>query len=131
MRLQSFTWAMCGVALRQPARLLRSLFAVQRRLGRLAGGKRSRLRNERGDALMEMALSLPVLIMVTVGLVEICMAFYTHAYISELAREGSRYAMLRGPSCLTAPNATSCSVNAAANAVPAVKTAKSRRLILF
>jgi hypothetical protein len=42
---------------------------------------------------------------------QICLAFYTHNLISELAREGTRYAMVRGASC---PNSTSptCEVTA-------------------
>jgi len=99
--------------LRQPVRSLRALCAANSRFNGLRGGKRSRLRGEGGGALIEMAFSIPIMMLITVGLVELCMMFYTHAYISELAREGSRYAMLHGPTCLTAPSATSCMATAA------------------
>jgi Flp pilus assembly protein TadG len=76
-------------------------------------GSRGSGRNEEGSALVETAFSLPILVIITVGLIELCLMFYTHAYISELAREGSRYAMLHGPTCLTAPNATPCQASSA------------------
>ena len=43
---------------------------------------------------------------------ELCLAFYTHSLISEFAREGTRYAMVRGAGC---PNTTAptCEVTAA------------------
>jgi Flp pilus assembly protein TadG len=94
-------------------RLLRALCAAEPRFNERHGEMGNRLRSERGGALIEMAFSFPILVIVSVGLIEICMAFYTHAYISELAREGSRYAMLHGPTCVTAPSATSCEVTAA------------------
>ena len=70
------------------------------------------LRNEHGAAMVEMALSIPILMTITFGMIETSLMFYTHAAISELAREGSRYAMMHGPNCLTAPSATSCTVSA-------------------
>jgi Flp pilus assembly protein TadG len=94
-------------------RLLRALCVAKPRFNGLNAETRNRLRGERGSALVEMAVSFPILVLITVGLIEICMMFYTHAYISELAREGARYAMLHGPTCVTAPSATSCEVTAA------------------
>jgi Flp pilus assembly protein TadG len=94
-------------------RLLRALCSSGPEFNRRYQGNRNSLRSERGGALIEMAISFPILVIISVGLIEICLAFYTHAYISELAREGSRYAMLHGPTCVTAPSATSCKATAA------------------
>jgi hypothetical protein len=46
---------------------------------------------------------------------QLCMAFYMHEYISELAREGARYAIVHGPDCLTS-SGTSCMVTATSGA---------------
>jgi Flp pilus assembly protein TadG len=42
---------------------------------------------------------------------ELCLMFYTHDMISEVAREGTRYAMVRGASCPTTSSPT-CEVTA-------------------
>jgi Flp pilus assembly protein TadG len=71
------------------------------------------LRGEEGSELVELAVSLPILFGFVLGLMQICLAFYTHEYISELAREGTRYAIVHGPSCETSAGA-SCAVTASA-----------------
>jgi Flp pilus assembly protein TadG len=71
------------------------------------------LRGEEGSELVELAVSLPILFGFVFGLMQICLAFYTHEYISELAREGTRYAIVHGPSCETSAGA-SCTVTASA-----------------
>jgi len=64
------------------------------------------------SAVIEMAVSLPVLCMLLFCFMEICLAVYSDDLISELACEGTRYAMVRGAAC---PNTTSptCEVTAA------------------
>jgi len=57
-------------------------------------------RGEQGAAVMEMALSMIVLLTIFFGLMEICLALYTFHYVSEAAREGTRYAMVHGSTCL-------------------------------
>lgn len=54
---------------------------------------------EQGSSLVEMALSLVILLTVLFGLIEMCLALYTYHFISEAAREGTRYAIVRGSSC--------------------------------
>jgi Flp pilus assembly protein TadG len=76
------------------------------------GLNRGCLRGEEGSQLVEFALTLPILLGLIFGLMQICLAFYTHAYISELAREGTRYAIVHGPTCKTSGGA-SCTVTAA------------------
>jgi hypothetical protein len=61
---------------------------------------------------METALSLTILLGFTMGLIQVCLYAYTYQYISELAREGTRYAIFHGPNCETTASA-SCSASAA------------------
>jgi len=70
------------------------------------------LRRKEGQSLVELALTLPVLMTFMFGFMQVCMAFYTYDAISETAREGTRYAMVRGSSCVTSGGA-SCTVTAA------------------
>ena len=58
-------------------------------------------RAENGSALIEFAIGLGVLLTGVFTLMEICLMFYTYSTIDECAREGARYAMVRGSSCLT------------------------------
>jgi Flp pilus assembly protein TadG len=67
--------------------------APQRRGGTLS---------EHGSALIETALSLSLLFALVFGIMEIGWALYTYHFISEAAREGTRYAMVRGSSCAAA-----------------------------
>jgi len=62
--------------------------------------------------LIEFALSAPILLAFAIGFMEFCMAFYTYDAISELAREGTRYAIVRGATCVTS-GGSSCTVTAA------------------
>jgi Flp pilus assembly protein TadG len=71
------------------------------------------LHNEEGANLVEMALTLPILLAFVFGLMEVCLAFYVHEYISELAREGTRYGAVHGTTCVTSPGAVPCTVTAA------------------
>lgn len=55
--------------------------------------------NEEGAALVEFALSSVVLFMTLFGLMAVCTALYSYLFVSEAAREASRYAIVRGNSC--------------------------------
>jgi Flp pilus assembly protein TadG len=59
----------------------------------------SRIASEDGSALVEMAVSCIVLIMLTFGLMETCLALYSYHFVSEAAREATRYAIVRGSAC--------------------------------
>jgi len=78
---------------------------------RCGGGKRCRTRAEEGSSLVEFVVALPVLFALIFCFMEICLAFYTYEAISESARDGARYAMVRGASCPTTSNPT-CEVTA-------------------
>jgi Flp pilus assembly protein TadG len=80
---------------------------------RLAQLRRRKSRgNEEGSALVEIALTLPVLITFFFGLIEVSLAFYTHQVLSESAREGTRYAIVHGSTCTTG-SGSACTVSAA------------------
>jgi len=53
-------------------------------------------RDDRGVALMEMALTLPLLLLISVGILEFGRAFQTWQIVTNAAREGARVAVLPG-----------------------------------
>lgn len=57
---------------------------------------------------MEMALSMIILLTLLFGLIELCLALYAYHYVSDAAREGSRYAIVHGSTCSVSGN--SCTV---------------------
>lgn len=80
--------------------------------GRSSAPRRLAARED-GSALIEFAVTLPVLFTLLFCFMELCLALYTRDLISECAREGTRYAMVRGASCTTYPGSASCTVTAA------------------
>ena len=69
---------------------------------------------QRGSAVVEMAVASAVLLGMVVGMYQMFLAFYTYHYIAEAAREGSRYAMVRGStSCTNTPGLNNCTATAA------------------
>lgn len=100
-------------------------------LGRLFGGigaeatDSSRrihwVRGEEGATLVELALTIPMLLAFIFGWMEVCMAISTRSLLSEIAREGTRYAMVRGATCVnvggSSCTATAAGVNAYLNSV--------------
>jgi len=84
---------------------------------RLGGRFRfSWLQDESGESLVTFALTLPTLFGFVFGLMQVCVAYYTYQWISESAREGTRYAIVRGSTCESSAG-TSCT--AAASGVTA------------
>ncbi|MGA2538121.1 MAG: TadE/TadG family type IV pilus assembly protein [Terracidiphilus sp.] len=69
--------------------------------------------DQEGGALVEFALTAPMLLAFVFGLIEVCIALYTLQSLSELAREGSRYAIVHGATCTTGSGA-SCTASASA-----------------
>lgn len=106
-------WRQGDAAVRRSARFLQTLFLQERQFPARTGRKRSSLHGEEGAEIVEFALTASILFAFVFGVMQICMAFYTHEYISELAREGARYASLRGSTCTIAPGGGSCEVTAA------------------
>jgi Flp pilus assembly protein TadG len=64
---------------------------------------------DEGATLVEFALSCSVLVMMLFGIVEVSLAVYSYDFVSEAARDGARYAIVRGTRCTGMPdcNATS------------------------
>jgi Flp pilus assembly protein TadG len=70
--------------------------------------RRAGLREEDGAAMVETAISASVLLMVLIGMTQLFMGLYGYHYVAYAAREGTRWAMVRGSECstdsLTMPN---------------------------
>lgn len=58
-----------------------------------------RCRGQQGNALTEFALILPFLLAGIFGVIEFGRALYTYHFVSDAAREASRWASVRGKSC--------------------------------
>jgi Flp pilus assembly protein TadG len=71
----------------------------RRQLRPAAGQSRSGLRSERGTSTIEFALGASLLFMSVCGIMAIAFALYTYNIVSEAAREGARYAIVRGADC--------------------------------
>jgi len=72
------------------------------------------LRAEEGSSLVEMAIASSVFFVMFIGLFELCLAFYSYHFVSDAAREATRYAMVRGATCSTnTPSQTNCNVTSA------------------
>lgn len=54
---------------------------------------------QRGSALIEFSLTLTVLLMLLFGAMDFCRALYAYHFVANAAREGARYAIVRGSSC--------------------------------
>ena len=72
-----------------------------------------RRRGETGAALVELGIASIVLLGMILGMYEMFLALYTYHCISESAREGTRYAIVRGStSCTNTPSLGNCNVTA-------------------
>jgi Flp pilus assembly protein TadG len=74
-------------------------------------------RDEEGNTLLEFALSCIVLLLLIFGILDCSRALYTDHYVASAARDGTRYAMVRGSSwngaaCTTATTASCTAVSA-------------------
>jgi Flp pilus assembly protein TadG len=56
-----------------------------------------RLRNQRGAALIETAITIPLVLLVSVSIFEFGRAYQTWQILTNAAREGARIAVLEGP----------------------------------
>jgi Flp pilus assembly protein TadG len=76
-----------------------------RRPGILRLNVRRDAQGDEGAAMVEMALVCSLLLFMIFGIIEVSIGLYTYHYISDAAREGSRWAMVRGyNSCTNTPN---------------------------
>ena len=69
---------------------------------------------EEGSSLIEMALSSSIVFVLIFGILQMSLALYSYHSICEVAREGSRYAIVRGStSCTNTSKLTNCNASAA------------------
>jgi hypothetical protein len=61
----------------------------------------ARLECEQGAAIVEAALSISVLVILIFGIIQMCMLAYCANFAAEAAREGTRYAVVRGQNSCT------------------------------
>ena len=54
----------------------------------------SRERNDKGGSMVELALMLPLLLLILAGIADLGRAFHDYIIITNVAREGARYASL-------------------------------------
>jgi Flp pilus assembly protein TadG len=54
---------------------------------------------EDGSSLVEFAFSFTILCAMLIGIMEMALCFYTYVFVSETAREATRYASVRGSAC--------------------------------
>jgi Flp pilus assembly protein TadG len=78
-----------------------------------------RARGEAGGTLVEFALSATILTTLVFGVMAMCTALYIYHFVSDAAREGARYAIVRGSSCSTYGKFTSdCPLSTTASPSP-------------
>jgi Flp pilus assembly protein TadG len=80
--------------------------------GRLSDAHQGRrfLHCDEGANVVEMAVASSILFAMLFGIIQLSLALYTYNYVSDAAREGTRYAIVRGSSCSALTN---CSATAA------------------
>jgi Flp pilus assembly protein TadG len=54
---------------------------------------------ERGSGIAETAIVMAVLLALIFGVIDFGRAMYTYAFVAQLAREGARWAIVRGSQC--------------------------------
>jgi Flp pilus assembly protein TadG len=68
--------------------------------------------DDAGATIVEFTVSAAVLLMALFGIIQCSLALYVYNYVSDAAREATRYAMVRGSSCtlLTGCNVTQAEI---------------------
>jgi Flp pilus assembly protein TadG len=61
-------------------------------------------RDESGSAIVEFAVTSTILFTLLIGVTAICLALYSYNVVSEIAREATRYAIVRGSACNSFPD---------------------------
>jgi Flp pilus assembly protein TadG len=60
-------------------------------------------RHERGSTLAETAIVMAVLLALLFGIIDFGRALYTYSFVAQLARQGARWAIVRGANCTALP----------------------------
>ena len=62
------------------------------------------IRADSGATIVEFTVSAGALLLVLFGIIEMCLALYTYDFVSDAARAGTRYAIVRGSACVNLPD---------------------------
>jgi Flp pilus assembly protein TadG len=63
-----------------------------------------RKHRERGTTLLETVILIGVLLSIVFGMIDFGRAMYTYAFIAQIARQGARWAIVRGAQCSVLDN---------------------------
>jgi Flp pilus assembly protein TadG len=77
-------------------------------------GLKKHARRDDASSIVEFALITAVVMSLLLGVMQICLAFYTYEVINEYARAGARYAIVHGSNCAF-PNGSSCQAGTGSN----------------
>lgn len=85
---------------------------IARKLKRIISGcGRWRIGSDSGASIVEFAVAASIYFSLFFGVIEFCMAVYAYNFVSEAAREGSRYAVVRGSqSCTVSSTFPNCNL---------------------
>ena len=73
--------------------------------------KGQRLRGDEGASLVEVAISLSVYLTLLFGVIELLLSLYAYNFVSDAAREATRFAVIRGAnSCVPSPSFPNCNL---------------------
>jgi Flp pilus assembly protein TadG len=82
-----------------------------------------RAKDEEGSSLVEFALIFLVMMAMMLGIIDFCRAAYSYHFVSEAAREATRWAAVNGATCGPPPAGdNSCNGTAPMNNGPATET---------
>lgn len=77
-------------------------------------------KNNRGQAMVEFALIVPVLLLLVFGIMEFSMVMHQYMVVTEAAREGARAAAVGGDDALIATAATNAATGLESNKIQVV-----------
>lgn len=82
-------------------------------IGKAAHRLLRRVVGEEGASIVEMAIASSLVFAMMFGVIQMSLALYTYHFVSDAAREGSRWAMVRGGSCISNVSKAYCSPTSA------------------
>jgi Flp pilus assembly protein TadG len=79
---------------------------------------------QRGSSLPETAIVMAVLLALLFGMIDFGRAMYTYSFVAQIARQGARWAIVRGANCtlLPTPSGTCPAVKGTADIEPYVQS---------
>jgi Flp pilus assembly protein TadG len=73
---------------------------------RAHSGKKGVLKNESGQAMVELAVALPILLLLVFGIIDFGWLFYNKMGVENASREGARYAIVNADSASVTADVT-------------------------